>query len=458
MATITRENIAPLNDKLIVKISKEDYLPEFEKSLKQYAKTANIQGFRKGMVPAGLIKKMYGPGIFNEQVIKTVDTEINKYVQDNKLAILAQPIPADNTPIDLDVNDPQDYEFPFEIGLQPDVNIDPKSITVKRYQVEITDKMIDEEIDRLQSRFGEYTTPETVDNADNIISASIEVVGEENKGDTAFNLKDVAKTQQKLFTGKKVGDEITVQLGKAFKDDILARVLSDLKLDKDSKDDAKKEAKLTITKIGLLNKAELNEDFFKKVYAAKEIKTEAEFRDALKDDLSAYFAQQASAQIHDQIYHQLVDHTTLDFPETFLKRWIVVSGEGKKTEEDAEKEYPAFAKQLQWALISSKLSSDNNVSVDVNEIKDFARGQLLGYLGGQMGLNGDESWLDDYTNRMLNDRKFVDDAHNQIRITKLFSELEKQVNANDESISEEAFTKMLQEHSHEHQHEHEHAH
>ncbi|HEY0298895.1 MAG TPA: trigger factor, partial [Arachidicoccus sp.] len=455
-ATITRENIAPLNDKLVVKINKEDYLPAFEKQLKQYAKTANIPGFRKGMVPAGMIKKMYGAGIFNEEVIKNVDAEINKYIKESKLEILAQPIPLANEPINLDVNNPQDYSFEFEIGLQPAVNIDPKTISVKRYQIEITDKMIDEEIERLVSRFGEYTTPETVENADTIISANVEVVDGEQKGDTAFNLKDVAKTQQKLFTDKKVGDEISVQLNKAFKDDILTRVLSDLKLDKDSKEDAKKEIKITITKLGLLEKAVLNEDFFIKVYPAKELKSEADFRDALKEDLKTYFAQQASAQIHDQIYHQVVDHTQLDFPEAFLKRWIVVSADGKKSSEDADAEYPVFAKQLQWALISSKLSSDNNVNVDIEEIRGFARNQLMNYLGGQMGLNGDESWMDDYINRMLNDRKFVDDAHGQIRITKLFNELEKQVNAKDENISEEAFAELLKQHSHEHELEHAH--
>lgn len=458
MATIIRENIAPLNDKLVVTLNKEDYLPAFEKQLKQYAKSANIPGFRKGMVPSGMIKKMYGAGIFNEQVIKKVDEEINKYIQENKVAILAQPIPLNDNEFSLDVNNPQDYEFQFEIGLQPEVNIDPKNIEVTRYVIDITDKMIDEEIDRLQFRFGEYTTPEIIESPEALISVAIETADGSHKGDSVFNLKDVAKSQQKEFTGKKVGDEITLQLNKAFKDEILTRVISDLKLEKGNKEDEKKEAKITITKIGLLEKAALNEDFYKKVYPAKELKTEQEFRDELKNDLNAYFVQQSNAQIHDQIYHQLVDHTTLDFPETFLKRWIVVSGEGKKTQEDADKEYPAFVKQLQWALISSKLSSDNNVQVEQEELKDFARGQLLSYLGGQMGLNGNESWIDDYTNRMLGDRKFIEDAHGQIRINKLFNALEKQVSDTKKNISEEEFANLLKQHSHEHNHDHEHEH
>lgn len=454
MATIIRENLAPLNDKIIVTIQQQDYLPAFEKQLKQYAKSANIPGFRKGMVPAGMIKKMYGAGIFNQEVIKTVDEEINKYIQDNQLAILAQPIPLEDKPVNLDVNNPQDYHFEFEIGLQPDVTIDLKKINVTRYDVEITDKMIDEEVDRLQSRFGEYSTPETIEDLETIISADIAIQDEENKGNTAFNLKDVTKSQQKEFIGKKVGDLVNIQLAKTFKDDILKRVLTDLKLDKESETDAKKQAALTITKIGLLVKAAVDEALFEKVYPGKEIKTEQAFRDALRDDLKQYFAQQASAQIHDQVYHQLVDDTTLDLPQTFLKRWIVASSDGKKTAADADEEYPAFAKQLQWALISSKLSNENNIQVLPEEMKDFARGQLMSYLGGQMGLNGDESWIDDYTNRMLGDKKFVEDAHGQIRISKLFNQLEKQVNATEQKISEEDFSQLLKKHSHEHEHAH----
>ncbi|HEU0226921.1 MAG TPA: trigger factor [Arachidicoccus soli] len=450
MATITRENLAPLNDKLVVTILKDDYLPTFEKSLKGYAKNANIPGFRKGMVPAGLVKKMYGQGILSEEVIKAVDAEINKYIQENKLQILAQPIPLEEQPVNFDVNNPTDYSFEFEIGIQPEANIDVKGIKVKRYQVEVTDKMIDEEIERLIARFGKYNTPETVEAEDTIISADIQVTEGENKGDTAVNLKDIAKTQQKEFKGKKVGDTITVQLDKAFKGDILNRVLSDLKLDKENKEDAKKEATLTITKIGLLEKAALDEELFKQVYQTKEIKTEEAFRAALKEDLANYFAQQASGQIHDQIYHHLTDHISIELPEPFLKRWIVVSSEGKKTQVEADEEYPAFAKQLQWAIISSKLSEDNEVKVEQQELKDFARHQLMSYLGGQMGLNGDESWMDEYVNKMMGDRKFIDDAYGQIRIGKLFGELEKQVTAKDETITEEKFAELLKEHQHAH--------
>ena len=463
MATITRENIAPLNDKLIVTLKKEDYLPAVDKSIKNYAKTANIQGFRKGMVPAGLIRKMYGSGIFQEEVLRTVDSEINKYIADEKLAILAQPIPLEQKEIEFNIQDPKDYNFEFEIGLQPEVNVDPKSIEVTRYQIEVNDQILEEELERLRQRYGNYTTPETIEDEKTIISAEIRLDGDETPApaegeeaakpaDTAITLKDIAKGQQKEFKGKKVGDSVTVQLDKAFKGDILERVLGDLKLDKADKANGKKTATLNITKIGLLEDAPMEATFFDQVYPGKDIKTEEDFKAAIKADVEKYYGQQASGQIHDQIYHHLTDHVTLEMPEPFLKRWMKISSEGKKTEEEIDKDIVDFKKQLQWALISSKLSNDNDIKVENEELKDFARHQLMSYLGGQMSLQGNEAWVEDYVNKMMGDRKFIEDAHGQVRIGKLFEALETQVTAKDQPIAEKDFTEMVQKHQHEHHH------
>jgi len=454
MATVTQENIAPQIDKLIVKIQKDEYFSDFEKSLRQYAKKANIQGFRQGMAPASLIKKMYGEAIFNEQVIKKVDDEINKYIQDNKLEILAQPLPVEGKELSLDMNEPKDYEFEFEIGLQPKVEVDVKNINVKRYKVEITDKMVDEEIDHVRLRSGKYTTPETIDaeTQDTIINADAEA-GEHN-GHATFTLKDIVKTQQEKFVGKKIDDTVTVRIDEVFEEkNIQERILNDLGLSKEEKENFKEDVTLRITKIGLLTKAELNEELFKKVYPAKEIKTEAEFRDAMKEDLSQYYDQQASSQINDQIFHYLTEHTKMDFPEAFLKRWIVVNSEGKKTAEDADKEYPDFVKQLQWALISTKLSSDNNIKVEQSELNAFARNQLMSYVGGQIDENMDNTWMDEYVNRVMSDQKYLEEAYGQIRISKLFTALETQVNATEVPISEHDFAELLHEHEHEHHHD-----
>ena len=152
MATITRENIGLLNDKLTVNLSKEDYYTGFEQSLKKYAKNANIPGFRKGMVPAGLVKKIYGQSVFTDEIFRKVEAELNAYIGKEQLDIFAQPLPLDVDARALDMNNPADYAFAFEIGLKPNFELDPSSITVKRYKITVTEEMINDEVARLQSR------------------------------------------------------------------------------------------------------------------------------------------------------------------------------------------------------------------------------------------------------------------------------------------------------------------
>ncbi|MDQ3277598.1 MAG: trigger factor family protein, partial [Bacteroidota bacterium] len=164
MATVTQQDVAPLHKQLSITLQKEDYLPSFEKSLKDYSKKANIPGFRKGMVPAGLIKKMYGSSLFTDEVLRTVDKEVFRYLEQEKLDIFAQPLPVDMNLQQLDVNSPADYTFTFEVGMKPAVQLPELSQqTLKRYKVDITDELVNEEVERLRSRYGNMSEPESVE-------------------------------------------------------------------------------------------------------------------------------------------------------------------------------------------------------------------------------------------------------------------------------------------------------
>ncbi len=453
MATVTRENLGLLNDKLTVQIKKEDYYNGFEQSLKKYAKTANIPGFRKGMVPAGLVKKMYGQGVFSDEILRKVEAELNAYMNNEKLEIFAQPLPLDNDAAKLDMNQPVDYTFSFEVGLKPEVFVDPKNIKVTRYKINVTDEMVQEEVERLQIRNGKMTEPEAVTGDDNVLNVKFiesDAEGNEVEGgiskDNSLLVKYFAETSRKQFIGKKNDDTVVIQLSKAFEDKEREAILGDLGL---TKEDADKYFKLLITKVGLVEKAELNEEFFATVYPNSEIKTEADFRAAVKAEIENHFDQQARNQIYDQIYHDLVDHNKMEFPEAFLKRWLQTGGEKPKTAEEAEADYPTFANQLKWTLVSSKIIEDNKIEVLPDDIRDFAKQQLFSYMGGQLGALGDnQQWVDDYANRMMQDRKFVEDSYHRISTDKMFNLLEGQVTAKEEKISAEDFAKKLHHHHH----------
>lgn len=452
MASVTRENIGLLNDKLTVQLNKEDYYNGFEQSLKKYAKTANIPGFRKGMVPAGLVKKMYGQGVFNDEVLRKVEAELNAYLNKEKLEIFAQPLPLDNDAAKLDMNNPVAYTFSFEIGLKPDVKVDAGKINVTRYKINVTDEMVQEEVERLQIRNGKMTEPETVTGDDNVVNVKfIECDQEGNEvedgisKDNSLLVKYFEAGFRKNLMGKKKDDTLVLQLSKAFEDKEKEAILGDLGLGKE--DD--KYFKILITKVGLVEKAELNDEFFLAVYPNKEIKSEADFRAAVKAEIDAHFDQQSRNQIFDQIYHHLVDHTEMQFPESFLKRWLQTGGEQPKTAEEAEQDYPTFVNQLKWTLVSSQLIQDNKIEVMPDDIRDFAKQQLFSYMGGQLGALGDnQQWVDDYANRMMQDRKFVEDSYHRISTDKMFTALEGQVKAKEEAISAEDFAKKLHHHHH----------
>jgi len=455
MATVVRENIGLLHDKLTVKVSKDDYFPAFDKKLKEYSKNANIPGFRKGMVPAGMIKKMYGGSIFTDEVIKTVEKELYNYLNNEKPEIFAQPLPLTNDVAQMDINNPTDYEFGFEMGLKPDYKLaEIGKAKVILNKVTATDAMVEEEITRMQIKGGKMTEPETVDNDENVLNI---LFTESDKEGTAVEggaskensviLKYFTAATQKKFTGKKVGDVVTVQLSKAFDDDKLAAILQDLGFDAADKEAGKKYFNLEIVKIGLVEKRELNEEFFKEIYPAKDIKTEEELKASIKEEIQAYWDAQSKNQLQDQLYHYLIDETKMEFPEEFLKRWLQTGGEKPKTAEEAEAEFPGFSNQLKWTLISDKLIQDNKLQVTNEELRDSMKAEIMRYFG-TMNLGEDSSWIESYIDRMMKDEKQVDASYRRLITDKLFNWVETQVSPKEKEVTGEELNGMMHNHHH----------
>lgn len=455
MATVTRENIGLLHDKLTVKVSKDDYFPSFDKKLKEYSKNANIPGFRKGMVPAGMIKKMYGSSIFTDEILKSVEKELYTWLNAEKPEIFGQPLPLSNDLRKMDMNNPEDYEFGFEIGLKPDYTLaDIAKAKVTLHKVTATDAMVDEEIGRMQIKGGKMTEPETIDNDENVLNILFTEADKDGavaeggvSKENSVILKYLTAATQKKFMGKKVGETVTVQLSKAFDDDKLEMFLQDLGFDKDDKEAAKKYFNLEIVKIGLVEKRELTEDFFKEIFPAKEIKTEAELREALKEEIENYWKGQSRNQLQDQLYHYLLDETKMEFPEEFLKRWLQTGGDKEKTPEQVETEFPGFSNQLKWTLISDKLIKENGLEVGNEELREYMKIEVMRYFGS-MNMGEDTSWIESYIDRMMKDEKQVDASYRRLITDKLFNWIEGQAKAKEKEVSAEELTAMQHHHAH----------
>jgi len=454
MATVTRENIGNLHEKLTITVNPSDYQHSLEEGLKKQAKNATIPGFRKGMVPVGILKKMYGEKIIQEEIIKRVDSELGSYLKNEKLDILFNPLPISNNLHTLDVNSSKTYEFTFEIGLKPTINIDPSAVNVTKYVIEVTEKMVDDEANRLQLQFGKLIEQETISTDEdqlNIIFDEIFESGEIIEGgisrETSIYVKNFTPEFRTTLIGTKVNDVIDVDLSSAFNQEELKIVKEELGIIDNEFEKVNLHYKITIDKIGLLEKAPLNEDFYKMVQLGKDITNEEEFRAAIKDNISEYFKTESSNQVHDQIYHALADHTPIELPETYLLKVLESGVEKTKTKEEAVESYPAFASQLKWSLITNYIQKSENLEVYQEDIKQLAKNQLFQYMGNQLQMMGNDArWIDDYVNRMAKDKKFVDDAYHQILTKKIFLSYEPKVNATEESIDFETFKTKLHHH------------
>jgi trigger factor len=455
MATVVRENIGLLNDKLTVKLQKEDYLPAFEKKLKEYSKTANIPGFRKGMVPAGMIKKMYGAGVFSDEVLRTIEKELYTYLDAEKPEIFAQPLPLEGEMSKLDMNNPSDFDFSFEIGLKSTFelpNLSKAKLTL--HKVEATDAMVEEEISRMQLKAGKMLEKEAVDNEEDVVNVlftecdenAIDLEGGIVKENSVLVKYFNPKMQQQLM-GKKVGDNFVFQLVSTFEGDKLEMMLQDLGFAKNDEAAAQKYFNLEIKTIGIVEKRELNEEFFNEVYPGKGITTEADLKTALKDEIEKYWASQSANQLHDQIYHLLLDDTKMEFPQAFLTRWLKTGGDKQRTQEEAEAEYPTFQNQLKWTLISDTIIKENKLDVTEEELRTSMKEEVSRYFG-QMNMGEDMSWLESYIDRMMKDEKHVDSTYRKMVTEKLFRWAEGQAKPAEKKVTSEELIAMQHNHQH----------
>lgn len=448
MATVTRENIGKLHDKITVKLTKEDYMPSFEKSLKQYAKQANVPGFRKGMVPAGMVRKMYGQSLFGDEVLRTAGRQLEDYLRGEKLAIFAQPMVMPVAePLNIDMNNPGDADFDFEIGLKPDFEITPLTSKTKltKYKIEVSDKMIEDETDRIRRRYGKVEDQETINSKDDIIYATYEfcdAVGNiaaesEKTEDTVLLEKLPAKLQEKLI-GKKANDTLVIKPSEIAEGEELASFLKDpLKQGAEAADN---NYKLTITKVGLLVPRELDAELFAQLFPNDDIKDEAGFKEKLKGELAKEFDRISRERLQNEIYELLVHNTNIELPVAFLKRWMKEGQEKPRSESEVEKEFPSFDHQLRWTLISDKMILDNDIRVTRDEVIDDIKGRVLGYFGMEAG--DDAPWMDSYMQKVVKDEKTMDETYRRMLFDRLFTWLEGQFDVEEKTVGEEEFFKL----------------
>jgi trigger factor len=460
MATVTRENLGTLHEKITVKLAKDDYMPSFEKTLREYAKKAAVPGFRKGMVPAGMMRKMYGQSIFNEEVIRSAGRKLEDYMKDEKLSIFAQPMILPDERTILDINKPEDVDFSFEVGIKPEFEIDAIKTKARlpRYKIVVTDKMMEDELERLKRRYGNVDSQTIVSSKEDLIYAAYE------PSDADGNVADGAQKVEDTVVLDKMPSKLKeMVMGKAPEDTIVFRpadVCTPEELQAFLKDPLKAgpEAgeqyyRLTITKVGFLIPMELGTELYEKVFPNAEVKDETSFREKLREELQREFDRITGERLHNEIYELLVHNTNIHLPVQFLKRWMREGGEKPKSAHEVENEFGSFEHQLRWQLISDKLMQEHGITVTRQEVDRDIKTRVLAYFGLGPDDEDEAPWMEGYMAKISKDEKMMDETYRRLLFAKLFSFLETQLTIEEKEIGEEEFFKLGDAHAaHHHQH------
>ncbi len=435
---ITRENVDALNAVVKVDIAKEDYGDKVEKILIDYRKTANIPGFRKGHVPMGMVKKQYGKAVLVDEVNKLLQDALNKYLTEEKLDVLGQPLPKDQ---DLDW-DSDNFSFEFELGLAPEFNVELKSKkAITQYNIVADDKMIDEQIERVQKQYGKLVSQEVVENGSEITGT---YSNEEKEIDNTVTLtldKFKGKATAKQFVGAKAGDVIVLKTKGLFEDD--HDLMHALKIEHDDAHGLDIEVTFTITEINKRELADLDQELFEKLFADKSVNSVTELRAKIKEDAEKQFVQQADQKLLNDVTEYLVDNTKFDLPAEFLQKWMQTSGEKPLELDQAKEEYEKSEKSLRYQLIEGKLITDNNIQVTMDDIKGHAREMIKGQMAQFGQMNPSDKELDDIAARVLSNQDEARRISEQLVSQKLLELYKEKANVKIKELSYENFVKEV---------------
>ncbi len=441
---VVKKDIDQLNATLTITIEPIDYEEKVVKELKNIRQKANIPGFRPGMVPASLVKKMYGKAVLGEEVNKAINEGIYKYIQEQQLNILGEPLPnVEDTP-DIDWDNDTSFSFAFDIAVAPvfDANLSNKD-TITYYEIKVDDDMVNKQIESYRSNFGSYVEAEQVEDGD-IVKGILTEQKEEGirKEDAILSPRYMEdKEQQKLFINAKKGDIITFNPKKAFGNE--AEVASLLGIKKEEAGEHAGDFTFEITHITRHEMAAVDAELFAKVYGADAVADEEAFRTRIHDDIQKGLTADADYQFgKDAKKAVLKKMEGLTFPDAFLKRWILANNKDL-TAEKLDEEYPELLKGLCWDLALDQLLKHYDIKVEKEDMeafaKDITRMQFLQY-----GMsNVDDSLLTQYANQMLKDEKQLRAIVSRVSENKVYEALKGVVKLKKKAISQEEFNKLL---------------
>jgi trigger factor len=436
---ITKESIDELNAIVKIEISESDYQDKVAEILKDYSKKADIPGFRKGHVPMGMVKKQYGKSIMIDEVNKLIQDSLNKFLVEEKLDILGNPLPKMKEDFSWDE---KDYLFEFELGLAPefDIKMDSKK-KITQYTIVADKELINKEIENLQQRFGKMSAKDVIEDGVNITGVFTNEEKEIEKKHS-FTLDTIkGKSNIKDFIGKKVGDVLELKTKGLFDDE--QKLMGATGLSTDEVKGLNIPLTFTIEDITFTELAELDQELFDKIFGKDAISTVTELRDRIKEDAEGQFQSQADQQLLNAITEYFIENTKFDLPAEFLKKWLAVAGEKPMTTEEATTEFERSEKGLRYQLIEGKIVKNNNLQITSEEMREYAKGFIKAQMAQYGNMDPQEEELNNIAERVLGNQEEAKRLQEQLISKKLLDFYKENLTFKTKEVTYENFVKEV---------------
>ena len=447
---IVKKDLDQNNAIVTLRIEKADYTEKVDKTLRDYRKKANIPGFRPGMVPAGLVKKMYGKAVLAEEINKLVSDNLYNYIRDNNLNILGEPLPNETEQKAIDFDNQEDFEFIFDLGLAPEFEVElTKKDKVKFYTIGVSDEMIENQVKSYTGRYGKYIQEEVAEEKDMLKGELLELEnGKVNESGlkvkdatlTASYIKDDA--QKALFIGAKKGDLVTFNPTKAYENE--TEISSMLKISKDEAKNITSDFQLKIESITRYHESAIDQELFDKVYGEGVVSSEEEFRAKIKENIQENLVSDSEYKFGVDAQEILIaKFDGLSFPDAFLKRWVLSSNQNL-TAETLEEDYSKMIADLKWHLIKDKLAKANDIKVEAADVEEYAK-KVAKAQFAQYGMIGmDDEIITNYAKDMMKKEDTLKNMIDKVAEEKVFATIKEAVKLENKEISIEDFNKLFE--------------
>ena len=449
---VSFQNIDKVSGLLTVKLEKADYQEKVDKSLKTFRQKAQIPGFRKGMVPMSLVKKMYGKSVIAEEVNKLLSEKVYDYIKSNNVNMLGEPLPNEEKQQVIDFDTMEEFEFVFDIALAPEFKAEVSNTDkVDYYTIEVTDEMVENQVKAYTQRNGKYDQVSAYEDNDMLkgLIAELDENGNTKEGgiqvEGAVLMPSYMKNdeQKAIFANAKVNDVLVFNPNAAY-DGHDAEIASLLKIEKEAAAEMKSNFSFQVEEITRFVPGDLNQELFDQVFGKDAVKTEEEFRAKVKEGIAAQFVADSDYKFLIDARKMLMEKVgKLEFPDALLKRIMLLNNK-EKGEEFVAENYEKSVEELTWHLIKEQLVKDNEIKVEqedvINMAKDATKAQFAQY--GMMTVP--EDILENYAQEMLKKKENVDGLVGRVVEAKLATAQKAKVTLNNKTVSMEEFNKMFE--------------